>query len=507
MLIRPRHAFAILTLGGALIACASIAGLDDSDTKQVPSVATTDGGNVTGNGELTTDAGITISPASIEIKGIKCGETKSAPITITNVGTAVAPFSITVPENSAFALEGAVGGTLNGEVPPKEMRTVNLTAKSDAPGNVSADVVVQAGDTTQQITATLETLGAGLVFTPTTVEFGEVRKNTDSPPATIVFQNTGNDPITISGFSAAAGFTLPTNIEVPGGGQVAGTFIMAAGPKDPAPITTTVTPNLDGGALCGAIPTITLKGQRTDQDVTVNPPTLDFGRVGCGAISATKPKLTITNGSPNQVHYVVALSGGSKFKAETALEGDIVKAKDAEHPTVLDLTFSQLTAQASLADIDETLTVDITGAPAPIPQKTIKLHASVYGAVLQVTTGGYYNYADLTNISDNSTGYGAIKNVGNATVCVKYSVSGGSSNYFAVEADDRLDVNYLNDLRVGFDSNTDGNFSTNIVITHADCTQSLGGGESAPFCVAPPTVKASGHRQTSQCCGHYPCPC
>lgn len=514
MAIRHFGLAAVTALGG-LVACASIAGLDDSDPVDGDAATTPVGGD-TDAGRIVTEAGISISPLAIALTGVNCGDSKSAPITITNVGTASAPFSITVPENSAFTLEGADGGVVTGEVEPKGSRIVNLTGKSDQPGNESADVVVKAGDTVQQITASLVSHGAGLVITPGTLDFGEIRKDIDSQPASVVFQNTGNDPITITSFTKADGFTTPTNLAIPGGQQVTGAFIMNGAKKDDAPVSVMVTPMFDTASakICGPTPTITLKGQRTDQNVTANPAQLDFGRVGCGALSGAHPKLTITNTAPKLVNFEIKFGAETKFRCDQSLTGTVAGAPTVAESKTTELTFSQITAQPSLTNIDETITISFPGADPPVQDKSIKLHADVYGAILQAATGGYpspyYAYPDLVDIADNDTGYGSIKNVGNAAVCVKYSVSGGNAGNFTPEADDRLDVNELDDLRVTFRASQNGNYSTSLIITHADCTSALGGGESAPFCAPPPTVKVSGKRNQSsggQCCGHYPCPC
>jgi len=493
----------LLILAGAVsgvVACASLVGLDSSDDPSVDGQTpdgTDAGGTVEGDGAIVTEGGLTILPASIDIKGVRCGESKTVPITIVNGSNGPLPFEIYVSQNDVFSLESADNGVVKGDVASKERRIVNLIAKSPTAGNASTDIVVRAGETVQQISATFEARGAGLVVTPTVLDFGEVREGTASTEQNVLFSNDGNDAITITDFkSDGTAFVLPTNVTIAAGSSQMAKFSMKNAALDPAVVTNTLTPQFSGVQLCGATPTLQLKGQHTNQSVIVTPLTLDLGRGGCKTAPAGKSaKFTITNFSGTNVNYTLTPKAGTKYAFDKPLTGII----NGNAPP-LEVTVTVPNAGTQFGDLDEDLRVEVGNAPAGPVDKTIKLHMVVFGAVLEIRESGWpcgfgSTCQGLRDLDDNETGYGTVRNVGNADVCVVYKANGGQPTAFTPESEDKIERGETDDLRVRFDVSQDGDYSTTFSVVRTDtCPSIVGGGESAPFCVDPPTVQVSGRR-------------
>lgn len=449
-MVRVRFLIGAVALGG-LVACASLVGLDASDpetnaTTPDPGVKTDGGSGPVGDGTVTTEGGVTITPANVDFQKAVCGTQQSFKISIKN-GTATAnTYTVAIPPSEVFVLDGAdATGMVKGDLPAHGVGTVTLKATSSKPGRVSADVTVTVGAETTTLNAALETLGAGLVFDPPTVSFSAIRENVASADSIVTLRNDGNDPITIQAFTNAPDFATPKDIMLAAGASITQSFKMTPGTAGSV-LTQQAVPVVQG-EHCGPIPTITLSGQRVNTNVTVSPGQLELGSPPCnGSTVGIKQTITLSNYSTlGPATFTVKPPTGSRF-TYSALTGNIPQAPNATTPGVATVDVGIASIGNTPQDVTEALTVSTVGDVSK--DWPIKTHFKVVGAV--VTLGK--TSVDLRN---NTYTEVPITNTGNVTVCVDYTsdnsqidiYEGGNDHSDRLNAGDtsqRLSVAFFN---------------------------------------------------------------
>lgn len=477
-------------------ACASLVGLDDSDpasngvaSEEEAGTAGVGDGGVNGTGEITTEAGVSISPVVVEFQRAKCGTQQTKTITVKNDSDDPTKVDVSLPGNQIFSIMNAdANGDLHLDIAPHQRATFTLQGNSTKPGTSSADVLVKLGEIQTHLSVSLDTVGGGLAFDPSEIDFGDIRQNLDSEEQQISFRNDGNDAIKVTGFTGGPNFKFPTDVQLDPGSSISQKFAMTGGPAGD-PITETLTPTVSG-EVCGDLPKLTLKGHRVNDEVTVNPNTVEFGSQPCSSTAInTTQTLTVSNYSTaSTVDYKVELQAGTKFKITNGAIGMVPKASSPTTPGTTAITLGILDTGDVPGDLTENVNVTLTSLGRSVP---IKVHTKVVGAVLQLG-------ATSLSVRRNTMGSVSLTNKGNVRLCVKYKSSNsrffseekGQCNYYYCtrdDTDDQLDINERDDWRVQYFGN--GGESATISMEVISC----GSGQPlAAVCGGLPTLSVTG---------------
>lgn len=464
-------------------ACASIVGLDSSDpasnashSNEAGTSSGDAGGGVTGDGDIQTPEGIIISPAVLSFT-FNCGAPSTAAITIKNDGDEDQPYTAQISNSSNFAIQDAPdGGSVSGTVKAHDKVVVNITAAGVEPGSVSADVEVSAGSTATSVGISGEINGASLRVEPSPIDFGPVLAGAQSAPVTATFSNSGNLPLTITSVTqSGSDFVLPTApISVPAGGTATGLF--ALNPGVVGEVSGSVSLVLDTVLCSGTTPIVSLKGKRTNDTVTLSPTALDLGMADCLSTPGTSNQRTVTlsNYNDSPLGYTTSLPEGSRFTIVSGGSGP-APAGDGNFSAGTSAIVVGLKPPGSYyGPADDILTVKPDGRD-PV---TVSLHALFTGADMKY---------DTNPVKFKGTGRHSIplRNVGNATVCVNYKRSSGSTSIYTENDGDTFAGGALDDVGVYVDYYYYSTYQAKVSITHERCGGST---PSAPFCNPPPTL-------------------
>jgi urease beta subunit len=478
----PRAASLIVLALGAVAACAKIADLEGS----YPSFP------ADGNGGTlpTTPEGITVSPATLEI-ATSCGVTSdSSAIAIANTGAVEQPYEVQVPKGSSLTLrddKGTIGPVVSGVVAPGQVVQVVAVVTSSKPGTNETDVFVTTAGRLQVVKARVTIKGAALSLTPALIDFGEVRQNTAAPPQTVEIENTGNEPVTIEGWTSttrtadagAPDFTMSSaSIPIQPGqkGQATVTFEpKPAGPEVTAELTPKTT-----GTLCGDPPKIRLEGTRVNAEVTVSPGGFDFGDVACNAVSNATRTLTISNYSNQDANATVTLPADSWFTILDLAPLTIRKGR-ADKPTTATITVGLKQLPSTLEDHTEQLSITLTGPETTT--KTVSTRVRTVGAILEVTP------ATLDEFTPGETKEFTIRNTGNKFIAVRVASSNPAA--FASGGDHYLYENspFVSRATVRFLATTPGTHTADITVSRTESPPWWP--KSSTLCNAPVVVKAT----------------
>jgi hypothetical protein len=254
----------------------------------------------------------------------------------------------------------------------------------------------------------------------------------------------------------------------------------------------TLTPTT-ADAVCGALPTIELRARPVDQDVTVNPGTVDLGDFFCNSSPNTTKPIAIANYSPGSATIDIALQATTWFTATPSSQPVAAAPATPGASTPGTITIGLKNPLGSdLGSHVETATVTITtDPPQPNPTRTITLRADIFGAKLEITP------AELNGFQPDQTRAFDVRNVGNAFTFVQYTGSGGG---FSLEGDDGLYP--ITDLRglgqqisIQFTAQSGGSYTANVTAVRASSPFTFPPyPESAPLCTPAPTVQAKATR-------------
>ena len=411
----PRLLLAVATALSALAACATIAGLEGT-----PPTAADDGGPDGGGRELS--EGITVTPESIAITTSCSGAGETKYITIDNQGDVAASYELEVPEGSAFALRDdadASATNVKGTVPPKQLVIVYLRVTSAKAGTFDGQVIVRVGERVTQVPVKVTVNGGALAFFPDLVDFGEVRQKTASMPQSIDIENTGTEAVNVLGFvrtppsDAGAEFSVSAggSINVPPGEKAKVTATLLAGDAG-APVTSTFAPETQS-PTCGELPTLTLKGTRVNQDVTVNPVSLDFGDVDCASAGGATRTITVSNYGGASAALAVSTPGSSWFDVSAGAPS--VPPASGDKPGTTPITVTLKPVGATFGTHSDPIVVEVTGPET----KTTTVTATVksVGAVLAISP------LTLSGFAPDGTKSFGVRNTGNGFVYVRHTSS------------------------------------------------------------------------------------
>jgi len=420
-----------------------------------------------------------VTPATVTFEESTCGDTKTASLTLTNTRAERRAVAATLGSSDTFTLLGAAAdGSFRTELAPNESRTLTLTAKNAAPGTKTGEVVVTAGAESASVPLQLVTHGATLTLVPSVVDFGAIRRDTTPPPLPVLFRNNGDIAITVTGLAGTtADFTLPSSVVVPANGEASSTVAMKAGAAGSA-LSSTGTPILTV-PLCGPTPTLTLKGQRVNQDVTVNPATLELAPQPCNTSPTVTAKVTISNYSTTDgVSFTATLPTPSRFKLASSTTGTVPKASSPMTPGLTEITIGLNPTGATPGTFDEDLVVNVGGA---IPRAdTLKVHVDVTGAVLAFSSPSLV----FTGFVSTSI---RVTNTGNVKACFNYQSSGDSQ--LSTENEDELAPGASDPTEVRWQRAAESGDGT-VTVTSKACP---GAPTALPFCTPAP-VLAVEHR-------------
>ncbi|MDF2695568.1 MAG: Abnormal spindle-like microcephaly-assocd, ASPM-SPD-2-Hydin [Labilithrix sp.] len=483
MLSSLRTLLAVVVGAGTLAACAALAGIDTAAEPLPGGGAEPEDASLVVDGSIQTPEGITISPSELVLPAMACQATQSGPITITNNGLAGLPYKVVLTEHPAFTLRGATGGVLEGNVERGGFVLVYVDAKGTSPGPQTADVVVQAGSSVQQIKVNTTVTGGLLALNPSLVDFGELRQNT-SATVPVELRNDGNQQLSVTGFAGTTSdFSLSqATVVIPAGEKRSIDVTMNGGAASDTVTQVQLTPQLEG-ASCSPPPVLTLAGKRVNQEVTVGPLAADLGDFDCGATPSNEARIVVTNYATAKTarYEATLLSATSRFTIVSGGAGTVNQAFGAQQPTKAEIVVGVKPIAPPLGEISEDLEVKILAPPEAVATKIVRLQVGAYGAILEVTP------ASLSGFAFNETKAFTIKNVGNARTCVRY-IDIVNNGYY-IEEDDELAANETGDLRVQFAAEKKGTFNYAVPITRGTCF-----GRNAPFCVPPPSPSVSARR-------------
>lgn len=404
----------------ALVACASIAGIEDPDPASGGGAGGPDGGVQLGDG-------ISITPESVTITTSCTGSGESRYITLTNQTDADTSYELQIPEGSAFALRDASDAstpTLKGTLAAKQVLIVYLRVTATTAGTHSGQIIARVGERVTQLPVVVTVNGGSLAFSPTLIDFGEVRKDTNSPTQVVQLENTGTEKVNVIGFGVPAGAASGTDfttslasgsLVLDPGAKTDVTTMFVAGPPGPQ-ITTVFEPRTET-PTCGALPKLTLKGTRVNQDVTVNPVLLNFGDVDCSSAGGATKTISISNYSGGLVPFTVSTAS---TRYSVAPPSGTVPAANGSTPGKVDVVVTLKAVGAALDTYNDTIEVETSGPQARKTSVAISLKTVGATVSVQPTT--------LTGFGGDEIESFTVKNTGNKFIYLQHASS--DSNAF-----------------------------------------------------------------------------
>jgi hypothetical protein len=466
IVVIQRRRFLLPVLAATLLACARIANLESADRSGAGPAASASG---------ETGTSLQITPPEIKLADVVCNSAGrvGASLTLANTSVNAIPYAVEIPAGDRFILRGAdnIDATL-----VRGVAAAGASAKIDVvlvstktPGEFGTDILVtEENEAVQKVHVTATITGASLTFTPSLIDFGEVRRDTAIPNETTQVENTGNDPVLIKSFTGTGSPELAVegaNFPLQPGEKRDLAVTFAAGPAT-AEQTAEIVPVTDR-PLCGDAPKITLKGTRVNQDVLVNPATVDFGEVSCLDDPARSTRsLTISNYAPLAKSFTVTLPVGDSSAYVADPVSGFVSGLGGQTTIVL-----HRKPGLALGNHPESILISVAGM---LP-KTASIDVSIVGALLEITP------ETLTGLDSNSKTF-SVKNVGNRSITVKHR---SSSDVFTVTSSSTLNAGETETPLVTLKTSESGTYETRITTTRD---------RGADLCAPPAVVTASGSK-------------
>ena len=374
---------------------------------------------------------ISVTPASIALSASCAGAGSPEYFTVKNEGSADADYEIQVPEGSAFALradDDASVGKLTGKLPAGGVVIVYVRATPTKAGTFSGQVIVKVGDHTRQVPVQVTVEGGSLALTPSLLDFGEVRQNTASQPQTIEIENSGTQAVNVLGFEPSSGVPGPFQVDLGAGS-------LNIGPGQKATVTATFYPEAAGPQVsaelvpttqvptCGEVPKLTLRGTSVNQDVTVNPVSLDFGDVDCVSPGGASKTITVSNYATTPATFTVSAPPTSWFSV--AASDMTVAPATGNAPATQTITVTLKPVGTDIGSHAEPIEIDVTGAIAK--KTTVTANVKSVGGIIEVVPKMLDNFRP-----DQATRSFGVRNVGNKYVYVRHVSS--NPDAFAVSS-------------------------------------------------------------------------
>lgn len=447
-----RDSLRLLLVGVAVfattaVACAKLASLEDS---------TDPGETITGPPELREsgagpvespvhlEGDVTISPSSLEFRGVPCGEeAPTQDIKIKNTTDQEIDYDVTAPEQSGFLIKGAS----KGKVAPKGEVAVPITALTTTATDLNGGIVVSAGKSYLEVLTHAKGVGGVIELAPANnIDFGQIRIDSTGT-SQLTIKNTGSGSLTITGFDGkAAGIDIalpaPITIEPEQSATVNATIVAGSTVRSAE---ATLTPVV-ATKLCAAKPEIKLRASVIDTKVTLS--TADFGMPSCNT-TPTSRTVTISNYyGPSDIQVTAAtFPAGSRFSNTTPLPLTVPKANGAT-PGTATLSIAVQPLDATLGLVEQDLTLTITGGE--VPTATTKARVDVRGAILQIGPPDRLEFRSDGRRTDDKNF--VIRNNGNSEITVRYDFrrTVGNAAWFPDRGSDRIAPNQSAFISMGF---------------------------------------------------------
>jgi hypothetical protein len=409
VLVRPPLTFSvvILLLGSA---CGAKYGEEQGGS------TSSGGSSGSSSGVVITD-NVAITPAKLSLT-TRCGASASAPISLANNGSAPIEYEVQVPEGLPLTLDNGQRAT-KATLSPGAVATISVTLNATLPSEIEHRVLVTIGGKTTVIAVGAKVSGALLTLSPSLVDFGEVRQNTNTPPQPIEITNTGTESGVVAGWKAVAAtddFKMSTaSLTILPGQKASATVTFNAGPAGAALGAEYEPTSIE--PLC-ELPKLRIKGQRVNTNVTVSPVSADFGGIDCNASPTTVKRITVTNFATQAASVILTLAKGatSPFRLNQAAF-TVPAAAGPTGKAELNFDISPVSPiSANPGPIADSVKVDITG-PEP-SSKVINVTATVQGAVLEATPLTLTGFAAATTVRSFT-----IRNLGNKQITLAHASS------------------------------------------------------------------------------------
>lgn len=377
----------------ALAACAGITGLGDYEIFDP-----VDGGgaNEAGHGE----GGVELVPGGVSVSvadfadGV-CGTATTRTLTITNENGDPVPYQLTLPPNDTFTLDGPASGM----VPALGTTSVGIRALRNVSGKGEVDLDVRTNGGSMPIHLAFTTHGPHVSFVPAAIDLGKVNAKGGPALMNLRFGNDGDREASVTGLSSGEIVWKPP-VTVPPSTVVELPVDIGAGTAGQA-INAKITAAVAGN--CGGDPALTLTGQRTNDEITLTPASIDLGAVDCNADGASgRVRLSSYGGgtsfSTNSGHFSSSPTSGGLAAATNGVPNGVdfmLKAKGGDTP-------GDYTDDFVVSDVN-------TGSSV-----STKVHVEVHGARLALGSRSI-------KFQGSTPATTTITNSGDVTVCVSYT--------------------------------------------------------------------------------------
>jgi hypothetical protein len=372
-----------------------------------------------------------VTPDTIDVGPVGCGSSKAAavPIRITNKGTVLATYEVSLAEGTAFALDG----TLKGDLAPGGEAVVPVSVKPTALGASSAVVSVRVGPISKIIAIEAQGMGPALAIAPSIADFGEVRAKSGGT-LDVELKNTGTEKLVVRSFSGGGG-GLSISLGSPSdagltvfpGSTSKVTLSLAPGAAGSTP-QATFTPVIED-TICGTVPSVTAKAALVNRDVLFT--VADFDKQGCGATPTVTKDIVVTNYSSSALAINAATPGSGSVFSIPQPSVTVPKAASESTPGTGKLTVALKTLPTTLAEVSETVNLSVTGTPALAPpdggERTTKARVDVRGVViayspssLSFETNCYFSNRYGRWVCQQSSKNFSVSNTGNETATLAW---------------------------------------------------------------------------------------
>ena len=398
-----------------------------------------------------TQAGLSISPASISFGSVVDGQTKSQSVTLTNTGTANLTISQATLTGSGFSSSGL---STPPTILPGQSSSFSVQFAPLSAGTLSGSLALVSNAPNSPASIALSgtgvTASSTLSATPASVSFGNVIVGS-SASQSVTVMNTGNASVTVSQVTASGtGFSV-SGVSTPATLAPAQSLALKA-QFSPA----------SGGAASGSISiattqgtslSVSLSGTGLQPGLSLLPASISFGNVVVGTTNSQTVK--ITNSGNASLTISQATLTGSGFSTSGLTTPLTLAAGQASTFTVLFAPPAAGSASGSLA-----LTSNAPNSPASIP-----LSGSGVTATYKLSVSPVSLSFGNVNTGSSASQSVSIANTGNSNVTIsQISVSGAGFSATGVGAPVTLSPSQSVKLTVQFSPSTAGSVSGTISV-------------------------------------------
>jgi hypothetical protein len=363
------------------------------------------------SGVAVTSGALTSNPSSLSFRGVQAGQTRTLPITLTNLGSTSVTVSQASVTGAGFKVTGALPATL--DAGQSTSLSVTYTAQAATSSSGSLAVISNASNPMLAVPLSASASGAtaGVLSTSdSSLTFASVPVGGSSTQSETL-TNTGNASVTITQAKVSSASFTVTGLSLPltlTAGQ-SFTFGAAFSPKIGGSNTGTISviSNASNPTL-----TISLAGTASvSGQLAASPATLNFGSVTVGQskslsglLTASGSSITISNASMSTSEFKASgLTLPFTLAAGKSVSFTITFAPQASGTAVASASFISNASNASAQQ-------SLTGSGAAAPQHSVALNwnpstSSVvgYNVYRGTTTGGPYSRITSMNADTSFT--------------------------------------------------------------------------------------------------------